>query len=265
LEEWTGMSLFDRPLFDRRWFLRALGVGTATSLLRFPAEAQSERMRVDVELVLAADGSGSIDDDELAFQRSGYAKAITSNQVIAVIQRGLRQRIAVAYVEWGGPDSQHLIVDWHVISDLESAAVFANTLVAAPRAARGYNSISGAIDFSVGLIERNAYNGERLVIDVSGDGPNIGGRPVQLARDDAVAKGITINGLVIKRPGGGYRGPGGIPLEEHYKRDVVGGPGAFVEVADENRSFEEAVRSKLVNEIAGLQGETTPTDQIRRG
>jgi hypothetical protein len=221
-------------------------------------------MRVDVELVLAADGSGSIDDDELAFQRSGYAKAITSNQVIAVIQRGLRQRIAVAYVEWGGPDSQHLIVDWHVIVTLR-VPLFSPTRWSQRRAARGYNSISGAIDFSVGLIERNTYNGERLVIDVSGDGPNIGGRPVQLARDDAVAKGITINGLVIKRPGGGYRGPGGIPLEEHYKRDVVGGPGAFVEVADENRSFEEAVRSKLVNEIAGLQGETTPTDQIRRG
>ncbi|MEM8877979.1 MAG: DUF1194 domain-containing protein, partial [Pseudomonadota bacterium] len=202
--------------FDRRWLLRVLG---ATGLVPFAglhSYAQSERTRVDVELVLAADGSGSIDDDELAFQRSGYAKAITSNQVIAVIQRGLRGRIAVAYTEWGGPDSQHLIVDWHVISDLESAAVFANALVSSPRAARGYNSISGAIDFAVGLIERNTYAGERLVIDVSGDGPNIGGRPVQLARDDAVNKGITINGRVINRPGGGDRGPGGIPLEEHY-------------------------------------------------
>ena len=252
-------------LFDRRWLLRMLGVAGLAPMSSLRAHAQADRTRVDVELVLAADGSGSIDDDELAFQRSGYAKAITSGQVIAVIQRGFRGRIAIAYVEWGGPDSQHLIVDWHVISDLESAATFANALMSAPRAARGYNSISGAIDFSVGLIERNTYNGERLVIDVSGDGPNIGGRPVQLARDDAVNKGITINGLVIKRPGGGYRGPGGIPLEEHYKRDVIGGPGAFVEVADENRSFEEAVRSKLVNEIAGIGPDTAPTDDIHRG
>jgi hypothetical protein len=216
---------------DRRSILRALGFGAGSGIWAgfLPSRLSAQtRTRVDVELVLAADGSGSIDDDELAFQRQGYAKAITSNDVISVIQRGLRGTIAIAYVEWGGPDSQHLIVDWNLIGDLESAAGFANALVSAPRAARGYNSISGAIDFSVGLIERNIFNGERLVIDVSGDGPNIGGRPVQLARDDAVAKGITINGLVIKRPGGGYRGPGGIPLEEHYKRDVVGGPGAFV-------------------------------------
>ena len=249
----------------RRRILHLLGLGAAAGLVPSSARAQSERMRVDVELVLAADGSGSIDDDELAFQRRGYANAITSDEVLTVIQRGLRGRIALAYVEWGGPGSQHVIVDWQVTSDLETAANFANDLISAPRAARGYNSISQAIDFSVGLIERNIYNGERLVIDISGDGPNIGGRPVQLSRDDAVAKGITINGLVIKRPGGGYRGPGGIPLEEHYKRDVVGGPGAFVEVADENRSFEEAVRSKLINEIADLGVPAGPDIPIRRG
>ena len=209
-----------------------------------------ERVRVDVELVLAADGSGSIDDDELAFQRQGYARAITSSEVLTAIERGLIGSIAIAYMEWGGPASQHLIVDWHMISDLESAADFANKLVTAPRAASGWNSISGAIDFSVTLIETNRFFGERLVIDVSGDGPNIGGRPVVLARDDAVAKGITINALAIKRPGGGYRGPGGIPLEMHYRRDVIGGPGAFVEIADESRTFEQAVRSKLLNEIA---------------
>ncbi len=206
---------------------------------------------VDVELVLAADGSGSIDDDELAFQRRGYAEAITSPEVLNAIAGNGYGAIAIAYVEWGGPTSQHTIVDWMVVRDADSARAFAEALVTAPRAARGFNSISAAIDYSVHLINTNAYEGLRRVIDVSGDGPNIGGRPVQEARDDAVAQRITVNGLVIVRPGGGYRGPGGMPLEEHYARDVIGGPSAFVEIADENRSFADAVRSKLVLEIAG--------------
>lgn len=158
-----------------------LGAGVAVG----PAAAEE----VDVELVLAADGSGSIDDDELALQRRGYADAIRSPEVLDAIRSGLTGRIAIAYIEWGGPFSQHVIVDWTVVSDEASAAAFAEALVTRPRAASGYNSISAAIDFSVNLIETNAHDGMRKVIDVSGDGPNIGGRPVQAARDDAVAKG----------------------------------------------------------------------------
>ncbi|WP_075218110.1 DUF1194 domain-containing protein [Mongoliimonas terrestris] len=213
-----------------------------------PAPVRAEE--VDLELVLAADGSGSIDDDELALQRRGYADAIVSEEVLDAVEAGLIGKIAIAYVEWGGPTSQHVIVDWHVVSDLASAKVFAEKVTTRPRAAYGYNSISAAIDFSVYLIENNAYDGLKAVIDVSGDGPNIGGRPVQAARDDAVAKGITINGLVIQRPGGMVRRVNGEPLSTHYERDVIGGPGAFVVVADETTSFPEAVRRKMVLEIA---------------
>ena len=206
---------------------------------------------VDVELVLAADGSGSIDDDELRLQRDGYADAVTSVEVLDVIRSGIHGAIAVAYVEWGGAYSQHTIVDWHRISDRASAQEFADRVRAAPRQAVGYNSISGAIDYSVRLIAENDFMGLRRVIDVSGDGPQIGGRPLSTARQEALDQGIVINGLVIKRPGGGYPGPSGEPLEEHYANDVIGGPGAFIMIADETRSFADAVRAKMVLEIAG--------------
>ena len=218
-------------------------------LIALPAHAQE---RVDLELVLAADGSGSIDDDELRFQRQGYADALASPEVLSAIRHGGYGAIALAYIEWGGPNSQVVIVDWMVVRDAETAREFGEKLLAASRGAVGYNSISAAIDYAVGMIMTNAHDGLRRVIDVSGDGPNIGGRPVQAARDDAVKNRITVNGLVIKRSGGGYRGPFGEPLEEHYARDVIGGPGAFVEIAGKTNTFAEAVRSKLVLEIAGL-------------
>jgi hypothetical protein len=211
---------------------------------------------VDVELVLAADGSGSIDDDELAFQRRGYAEAVLSAEVLNAIRDGIHQAVAVAYIEWGGPASQHTIVDWMVIRDEASASAFAKALVTRPRAAWGYNSISAAIDYSVHKLETNAHEGIRRVIDVSGDGPNIGGRSIHAARDEAVGKGIVINGLVIQRPGGQPRIVGGRPLSLVYEQDVIGGPASFVMVADENVSFADAVRRKMVLEIAGL----TPSD-----
>jgi len=216
------------------------------------ATAGARAEPVDVELVLAADGSGSIDDDELAFQRQGYADTIRSREVLGAIRAGAIGAIAVAYIEWGGPTSQHTIVDWTVVRDAASAEAFARALVERPRAAYGYNSISAAIDYSVFLADSNAYDGLKRVIDVSGDGPNIGGRPVTAARDDAVARGFVINALVIQRPGGSVRAPGGRPLSEHYERDVIGGPAAFVMIADENTSFADAVRRKMILEIAGL-------------
>ncbi|ODN69500.1 DUF1194 domain-containing protein [Methylobrevis pamukkalensis] len=214
----------------------------------FAAPAAAEP--VDVELVLAADGSGSIDDDELAIQRRGYADAITSPEVLRVIESGAYGAIAIAYVEWGAAASQHTIVDWTVVRDAASAQAFADRLRTEPRAAFGYNSISAAIDYSVQKIETNAFEGHKKVIDVSGDGPNIGGRPVWEARDDAVARGITINALVIDRPGGYSTIMGGEALAQHYERDVIGGLGAFVMTADGSTSFATAVRRKMVQEIA---------------
>jgi hypothetical protein len=226
--------------------LRAFALAVAAVNCAPPTSAEP----VDVELVLTADGSGSIDDDELALQREGYASALTSEEFLDVVRAGAYGAVAVAYVEWGGPSSQHTIVDWHVIRDGASAATFAEALRTRPQAAFGYNSISAAIDYSAALIAGNEHEGFKKVIDVSGDGPNIGGRPVQLARDDAVAAGITINGLVINRPGGVVRRVRGEPLIEHYRRDVIGGPGAFVMTVEDPSRFAEVVRRKLVLEIA---------------
>jgi hypothetical protein len=212
-----------------------------------PARAET----VDLELVFAADGSGSIDDDELALQRRGWAEALTSPEVLAGIRDGVIGAVAVAYFEWGGPQSQVMIVDWHVVRDEGSARAFADKLVRAPRGATGYNSISNAIDYGVGLVETNAHEGTRRVIDVSGDGPNIGGRSLPQARADALAKGFTINALAIRRSGGRAATPDGRPLDAYYAEEVIGGPGAFVEIADETRPFALAARRKLVTEIAG--------------
>lgn len=229
-----------RPFFSALIFFWAALVAT-------PAAHAEE---VDLTLVIAADGSGSIDADELALQRRGWAEGLTSAPALSGIRDGLHRAIAVAYMEWGGPDSQVLIVDWHVIRDAASAQVFADRLVAAPRGASGYNSISNAIDFSVRLVENGPHKGLRRIIDVSGDGPNIGGRPLAAARSEALAKGFTINALAIRRPGGRPGIYGFDTLAEYYASQLIGGPGAFVEVADEKQPFAVAARRKLVNEIA---------------
>ena len=212
-----------------------------------PVSAQE---KVDLELVLAADGSGSIDDEELALQRQGYADAVNDPKILSLMTGGLYEKTAILYVEWGAWNSVHTIVDWTVISNKQDAEQFAANLMAAPRKAFGYNAISAAIDYGVLQMETNAFQGLRRIIDISGDGPNINSRPVTQARDEAVAKGITINALVVKSRGGGFPGPGGMPLEEHYKQHVIGGVGSFVRIADKNTSFAEAVRNKMLLEVA---------------
>ncbi|MDD9877519.1 MAG: DUF1194 domain-containing protein [Magnetovibrio sp.] len=205
---------------------------------------------VDLELVLAADGSGSIDDEELKLQRDGYAAALTHPRVLEAMTRGYRGAIALAFVEWGGPHSQHTIVDWMKIDGRAAAERFAAKLRAAPRAAESYNSISEAIAYSADLIATNAFDGQRRIIDISGDGPQINGRPLPAAKALAMAQGITINALVINSPGGGYPGPRGEPLDEHYRNDVIGGRGAFVIVAEGRQGFAKAILRKLILEIA---------------
>jgi hypothetical protein len=221
--------------------------------------AQDGRRPVDVELVLAADGSGSIDDDELATQRRGYANALQHPRVLQAIQGGYHGRIALALIEWGGAGSQHTIVDWREIAGLGDARAFGEALIAAPRAAQGWNSISGAIAYAHQKIDANRFAGHRKVIDVSGDGPQRGGPPLGVTRQQAVDAGITINALVVRRPGGGYPGPGGMPLQKHYERDVIAGRGSFVMTADAEIGFTDAILNKLVQEIADAR----PTGAVR--
>ena len=209
--------------------------------------------KVDVELVLAVDGSGSIDDIEFALQRKGYARAISHPLVLNAIRGGEFQKIAVLFVEWGAPESVETIVGWTVIRGAASAKAFGDRLIAAPRQVFGYNSISAAIAYSTKQLLANAYDGRQKIIDISGDGPQINGPPLAVVRAAALKAGITINGLAIKtRTGTSFRSAFAVPLEDHYRQDVIGGPGAFVMSANEETPFEEVILSKLVREIAML-------------
>lgn len=202
--------------------------------------------RVDLLLALAADVSSSMDDQEFQLQRSGYAEALTDPRVIEAIQSGANGRVAVAFIEWAGHVAQKVVIDWTIISDDKTARDFGDILVEAPRSHAGRTSISGGIDFAMRQFERAPYEGHRT-IDVSGDGINNAGRDVRLARDDAVATGVTINGLVILGQ------PTTSDLEGYYRDNVIGGPGAFVMVAENYESFGDALVKKLVAEIAQAQ------------
>ena len=207
---------------------------------------------LDLELVLLADSSGSIDAAESRFQREGYAAAITHPDVLKAVRQGLTQRIALTYVEWGDDTSQDVVVPWTIIDGAETAAAFADALVKAPRRARGFNAIGSALARAQALIEGNAINGLRRVIDISADSANNwSGVPIGIARDAALAARITINGLAILCPKAGCGGrPVTYDLETAFRQQIVGGPGHFVVTADDTRSFAEAVRQKLILEIA---------------
>ena len=227
--------------------MRRRGLLFAPALIGAGAQAQAAP-EVDLLLVLAMDASGSIDADEFRLQREGIAESIIHPAVLAAIAANPRRAIAIAMTEWGSPGGAALVVDWHRVSDAASAQVFANAALAAPRSRQSYNAIGDAITHAAALISAAPYRATERVIDVAGDGPDM--RSVTLApdaRDAAVAQGITINGLAIEIA------PvtrGNEPLHVHYERNVMGGPGAFVMVAETRRDFARAMRAKMLREIA---------------
>ncbi len=209
---------------------------------------------VDIELVLLADASRSIDDGELRFQREGYAVAITHPDVLAAISHGYLQRIAVVFVEWADETSQKVVVPWTVIDGEDSARRFAKALLAAPRQAFGPNAIGPALAAAHALIEGNDIDGTRRVIDFSGDSSWAGGGiPVALARKAALDAGIVINGLAILCRACDTGRPADYDLEGAFAQMIIGGPGSFVITADGGASFAKAVRRKLILEIADLE------------
>ncbi len=211
---------------------------------------------VDLLLVLAADVSRSVTEPKFKLQREGAAAAITHPEVVKAITSGPNRRIAVCFVEWATAGQQNVVIDWTVIDDGEAARSFGDKLVELPRSFTGSTSISHAIDFSVIQLERAPFKAERRVIDISGDGNNNSGRSVTDARDDALAKGVTINALVILTPlAESFRPehtnpPGG--LEKYFQDNVIGGFGAFTVVAENHEAFGRALTKKLIAEIAGL-------------
>jgi hypothetical protein len=221
---------------------------------------------VDLLLVLAADVSRSVDQPKFQLQREGYAAAIADRKVLDAVTSGRHRRIAVCYVEWSGANSQQLVIEWALIDGPDAARKFGDQLLELPRSFAERTSISGGIDFAMTVLARAPYQAVRRTIDVSGDGTNNSGRDVTLARDEALAAGVTINGLVIlsDRPMAWNpehtNPPGGLP--NYFRNNVVGGPGAFVIVAENFESFGQAIVRKLIAEIAeaGPPARTRPVE-----
>src|SRR3954471_603098 len=228
-------------------------VAALVGCIAFAAGARAEQ--VDLLLVLAADVSRSIDDSEFNLQRKGYAQAMTDPRVLRAIAGGRHHAIAITFLEWAGAPEQNVVVDWTVVRDEEGAGAIAATMLSAPRSFLGRTSISAAIDFSMERLAAAPAEADKRIIDISGDGTNNSGRAVTESRDQAVAAGITINGLAIintqANPGYAFhtQPPGGLP--KYYEENVIGGPGSFLIQIENFDSFAEAITRKLVTEIAG--------------
>ena len=230
---------------------RAFVALMVSALLAFNAGARAQN--TDLLLVLAADVSRSIDQGEFELQRKGYAAALTDPRVLTAIHGRASAALGVCFVEWSGEEEQQVVVDWTEIRDEEDAASVAAAILAAPRSFMGRTSISAAIDFSMARFAAAKWQATRRIIDISGDGTNNSGRSVTDARDQAIASGVTINGLAIvnDRPNLGYSAhtqpPGGLPL--YYHQNVIGGPNAFLIVVKDFNSFADAMANKLAKEI----------------
>jgi hypothetical protein len=223
------------------------------ALLSGPAAAQGPAWDdVDLELALLADATGSISQDEIDFQRRGYAEAMADPAVVAAVAQGAHGRIAVAYVEWADAASQDVVVDWMVIDGPETAAEFGRRLLAPPRRAFGRNAIGAALLKGVAMIEGNAHTGHRKVIDFSADSANNWNGPsIEEGRRAALAAGITVNGLAVLCRSCDSGRAAAYDLEAAFRDRIVGGPGHFVITADGDAAFADAVRRKLIQEIAG--------------
>ena len=239
----------------RKWMTAikfALAAAAGIGLLQLPALAEDGP--VDLLLVLAADVSRSVDEKKFKLQRDGYAAAIADPRVVRAMTAGPAGRIALCFIEWASNGEQLVVIDWTAVGSTDDAQGIAGRVRDAPRSFIGRTSISAAIDYAMAHLARSPFQAPRRVIDVSGDGTNNSGRPVTVARDEAIAAGVTINGLVIlsevplpTNPQHTHP-PGG--LTAYYENNVIGGPGAFVVEAENFESFGQLMISKLIKEIA---------------
>ncbi|MFN4282985.1 MAG: DUF1194 domain-containing protein [Alphaproteobacteria bacterium] len=246
------------PLLRRLAFAALFAAALAPAVSFDAPRAQAAPLPVDLELVLAVDVSGSVDAIEARLQREGYISAMTSDTVMKAIKSGPMRRIAVTYIEWAGEQYQQTVMPWTLIESLEDAQAFMGKVADSPYVAIRWTSISAAIDYSVRMFAESPFEGTRRVLDISGDGKNNHGRELAAARADAMKAGIVINGLPIlsSRAGAMDSMPRGWPsdpdLDKYYQTEVIGGPGAFMVPAESFDTFADAVKSKLMREIAGI-------------
>jgi uncharacterized protein YbaA (DUF1428 family) len=216
---------------------------------------KSADAKVDVELVLAVDISYSMDIEELAIQREGYAQAVTSPEFLNALKSGPHGKVAITYFEWAAAHDQKVVIPWRIIEGPESADAVAAEIMKAPLRRASRTSVSGAINFGMQMLAENPFKGLRRVIDISGDGPNNDGEPVLIARDAALEKGVTINGLPVMVKQTSYATMDIEKLDIYYEDCVIGGPGSFVIPIKDKLKFKEAIRTKMILEVAGLQPE----------
>ena len=238
----------------RAFLSSATALILAAALAGLGAAAAHAAEKVDLLLVLAADVSRSVDSVKFKLQRDGYAAAVIDPRVIKAIESGPQGRIAICFLEWSGPGAQAVMIDWTVIAGADDARRLAQRITEAPRLFMESTAIGAAIDFAARQFEKAAFEAPRRVIDVSGDGTSNAGRSVLAAREEAMAQGITINGLVIlsdvplaTNPMHTHP-PGG--LLAYYENNVIGGPGAFAFAAEGFETFGRSISSKLIKEIA---------------
>jgi hypothetical protein len=228
-----------------------LSGGVALALMFWLTPESRAAEPVDIELVLAVDVSLSMSPDELEIQRHGYAAALTHDDVLQAIADGAQGKIAVTYVEWAGTTWQHVIVPWTVIANRADAERVVAQLSAYPPNSARRTSISGALEFGSDLFAESGFQSVKRVIDISGDGPNNQGAPVDITRDGLVKQGITINGLPLMTRSGFTSVYDVKDLDRYYTDCVIGGPGAFMIPVNDWTQFPEAIRRKLVLELAG--------------
>src|SRR5689334_2137896 len=235
------------------YHLRRTVLGAIALAFAFAGPARAAE-QVDLLLVLASDVSRSVDTRKFELQRQGYAAALSNPRVIEAIKSGPNGKIAICFVEWSGATSQKLVIDWTIVSDMASARRIGDQMLELPRSFADRTSIAAGLEFSMLQLENSPFTAPRRTIDVSGDGTNNSGRDIGSMRDEVLAKGVTINGLVIlsdtplpwnpehTNPPGG--------LDNYYRNNVTGGPGSFVMVAENHDSFGQAIVKKMIAEIA---------------
>lgn len=240
----------------RSALLGALCISSPALAIPFQQVAYNPANELDVELVLAVDISQSMDTDEQEIQRAGYISALTSQEFLDAINVGPIGKIAVTYMEWGGVDEHYIVADWTVIQDASSAASFAEKVRNAPLRQVQRTSIASALEKSVELIKGNEFQGLREVIDISGDGPNNQGGSVTDMRDKMLQQGVIINGLpLMMKATKGWQAMKN--LDAYFEDCVIGGPGSFAIPVRSKEGFADAIRMKLVMEIAGYQPPAT--------
>jgi hypothetical protein len=229
--------------------LAALTTATSTRAADLP---------VDLQLVLAVDVSRSIDEVEAELQRRGYIEALSDERVIDAILSGENKRIAICFTEWAGTHYQMVVIDWTLVDSATAARRFAEKLTEAPRTSQSWTAVGAALAYAGERFDSSGFSSRRHVIDISGDGRTNDGPPAELVRDKLVAQGIVINGLPVMMNRTNFGRPPDLTLDKYYEENVIGGPGAFMIVADNFEQFGRAVRNKLVREVSGIDVRRSP-------